>query len=38
MKWKWLVVAALLPLALGLALAVLIASGQMENKILLFDF
>ena len=34
MKWKWLVVPALLPLALGLALAVLIASGQVENKIL----
>jgi len=34
MKWKWLIVPALLPLALGLALAVLIASGQVENKIL----
>ena len=34
MKWKWLIVPALLPLALGLAVAVLIASGQVENKIL----
>ena len=34
MKWKWLIVPALLPLALGLAVAVSIASGQVENKIL----